>query len=167
MERRVREPRRTALSRGSRLQVYGSGVSFQVVSGQSSCLAHICSDLGSFLMVCLSAKMEISAKDSGRLVGHSMGSCLLSPFAPPKLPWLVFCSHSVFLIRIPPDVKQLRPVCLAKAGGFGQWFPAAAKSLQSCPTLCDSIDGSPPGSPVPGILQTRTLECIAISFSNA
>ena len=44
---------------------------------------------------------------------------------------------------------------------------AAAKSLQSCPTLCDSIDGSPPGSPVPGILQARTLEWVAISFSNA
>ena len=43
----------------------------------------------------------------------------------------------------------------------------AAKSLQSCPTLCDPIDGSPPGSPVPGILQARTLECVAISFSNA
>ena len=44
---------------------------------------------------------------------------------------------------------------------------AAAKSLQSCPTLCDSIDCSPPGSPVPGILQARTLETVAISFSNA
>ena len=43
----------------------------------------------------------------------------------------------------------------------------AAKSLQSCPTLCDPIDGSPPGSPVPGILQARILEWIAISFSNA
>ena len=43
---------------------------------------------------------------------------------------------------------------------------AAAKSLQSCPTLCDSIDGSPPGVPVPGILQARTLEWVAISFSN-
>jgi len=42
----------------------------------------------------------------------------------------------------------------------------AAKSLQSCPTLCDPIDGSPPGSPVPGILQARTLEWVAISFSN-
>ena len=42
-----------------------------------------------------------------------------------------------------------------------------AKSLQSCPTLCDPIDGSPPGSPVPGILQARTLEWVAISFSNA
>ena len=44
---------------------------------------------------------------------------------------------------------------------------AAAKSLQSCPTLCDPIDGSPPGSPAPGILQARTLEWVAISFSNA
>ena len=44
---------------------------------------------------------------------------------------------------------------------------AAAKSLQPCPTLCDPIDGSPPGSPVPGILQARTLEWVAISFSNA
>ena len=43
----------------------------------------------------------------------------------------------------------------------------AAKSLQSCPTLCDPIDGSPPGSPIPGILQARTLEWVAISFSNA
>ena len=46
-------------------------------------------------------------------------------------------------------------------------FAAAAKSLQSCLTRCDPIDGSPPGSPVPGILQARTLEWVAISFSNA
>ena len=44
---------------------------------------------------------------------------------------------------------------------------AAAKSLQSCPTLCDATDGSPPGSAVPGILPARTLEQVAISFSNA
>ena len=44
---------------------------------------------------------------------------------------------------------------------------AAAKSLQSCPTLCHPIDTSPPGSPIPGILQARTLEWVAISFSNA
>ena len=44
---------------------------------------------------------------------------------------------------------------------------AAAKSLQACPTLCDPIDGSPPGSAVPGILQARTLEWAAISFANA
>jgi len=53
--------------------------------------------------------------------------------------------------------------------GRGHMYAAAtaAKTLQSCPTLCDPIDGSPPGSPVPGILQARTLEWVAISFSNA
>ena len=51
------------------------------------------------------------------------------------------------------------PLCAAAA--------AAAKSLQSYPTLCDPIDGSPPGSLIPGILQARTLEWVAISFSNA
>ena len=57
----------------------------------------------------------------------------------------------------------------ANVGDVGS-IPAAAtaaKSLQSRPTLCDPIDGSPPGSPVPGILQARTLEWLAISFSNA
>ena len=44
---------------------------------------------------------------------------------------------------------------------------AAAKSLQSCSTLCDPTDGSPPGSAIPGILQARTLEWVAVSFSNA
>ena len=50
---------------------------------------------------------------------------------------------------------------------YSQVAAAAAKSLQSCPTLCDPIDGSPPGSPVPGILQARTLEWVAIFFSIA
>ena len=51
--------------------------------------------------------------------------------------------------------------------GMNAVAAAAAKSLQSCPTLCNPIDGSPPGSPVPGILQARTLEWVAISFSSA
>ena len=50
---------------------------------------------------------------------------------------------------------------------FAAAAAAAAKSLQSCPTLCDPTDSNPPGSPVPGILQARTLEWVAISFSNA
>ena len=50
---------------------------------------------------------------------------------------------------------------------FGWNLAAAAKLLQSCPTLCDPRDGSPPGSTVPGILQARTPEWVAISFSNA
>ena len=63
-----------------------------------------------------------------------------------------------YLIHHKADTVQM-PCYLSAA--------AAAKSLQSCPTLCDPIDGSPPGSPVPGILQARTLEWVAISFSNA
>ena len=51
-------------------------------------------------------------------------------------------------------------------GSLGENAAAAAKSLQSCLTLCDPIDRSPPGSAVPGILQARTLEWVAISFSN-
>ena len=59
-------------------------------------------------------------------------------------------------------------LCLAEVVGLGgPRADAAAKSLQSSPTLCDPIDGSPPGSAVPGILQARTLEWVAISFSNA
>ena len=56
--------------------------------------------------------------------------------------------------------------CLIKSFLLKYLFPAA-KSLQSCPTLCDPIDSSPPGSPVPGILQARTLEWVAISFSSS
>ena len=68
--------------------------------------------------------------------------------------------------------KQKKVIGRVKKRG-GEWnhkkdlAAAAAKSLQSCPTLCDPIDGSPPGSPIPGILQARTLEWVAISFSNA
>ena len=53
------------------------------------------------------------------------------------------------------------------SGSTFVYYKHAAKSLQSCLTLCDPIDGSPPGSPVPGILQARTLEWVAMSFSNA
>ena len=65
-----------------------------------------------------------------------------------------------------PD-PGIEPASPALAGGFfTTWIILAAKSLQSCPTLCDPIDSSPPGSPIPGILQARTLEWVAISFSN-
>ena len=67
---------------------------------------------------------------------------------------------SLWLLLKNLPVKYMNAAAAAAAA-------AAAKSLQSCPTLCDSIDGSPPGSPVPGILQARTLEWVAISFSNA
>ena len=82
---------------------------------------------------------------------------------------------SIFKSR---DITLLTKVSLLKAMvfpvvmyGCESWTikkaAAAAKSLPSCPTLCDPIDGSPPGSPIPGILQARTLEWVAISFSNA
>ena len=69
-----------------------------------------------------------------------------------------------------PGIEPTSLVSPALAGGFSTTEPAAAaaaKSHQSCPTLCDPIDGSPAGSPVPGILQARTLEWAAISFSDA
>ena len=59
------------------------------------------------------------------------------------------------------------PAFIGRERDWGRAAAAAAKSLQSCPTLCDPRDGSPPGSPVPGVLQARTLEWVAISFSNA
>ena len=72
-----------------------------------------------------------------------------------------------------PTNKMVTIIVVIIIVGNGVWSKhrataaAAAKSLQSCPTLCDPIDGSPPGSPVPVILQARTLEWVAISFSNA
>ena len=66
---------------------------------------------------------------------------------------------SLFIFLNPVDPSVLRSLSPKKA--------STTKSLQSCPTLCDPIDGSPPGSPVPGILQARTLEWVAISLSNA
>ena len=67
------------------------------------------------------------------------------------------------ITHLEPDIAE----CEVKwaLGSFAA--AAAAKSLQSCPTLCDPIDGSPPGSAVPGILQARTLEWVTISFSKA
>ena len=69
------------------------------------------------------------------------------------------------------NIRKFTVYVLLKPGleNFEHYFTSmcAAKSLQSCPTLCDPIDGSPPGSPVPGILQARTVEWVAISFSNA
>ena len=70
-------------------------------------------------------------------------------------------------IQESPREKQLLDGKAHKHLDWAAATAAAAKSLQSCPTLCDPIDGSPPGFPVPGILQARTLEWVAISFSNA
>ena len=82
---------------------------------------------------------------------------------------------SLVLSHRSKNLKQRRDQCYSsvlfgkqrKIHPRGMRAAAAAKLLQSCPTLCDPIDGSPPGSPVLGILQARTLEWVAIAFSNA
>ena len=77
----------------------------------------------------------------------------------------VFSSESALHIRW-PNYWSVSISPSNEYSGLTSFAAAAAKSLQSCPTLCDPIDGSPPGSPIPGILKARTLEWVAISFSN-
>ena len=98
--------------------------------------------------------------------------------------WLLLCLHyflsyhqiSEYMNILSPLLKMRKShgniymIQVKMWGKLHMWtkgVAAAAKSLQSCPTLCNPIDGSPPDSPVPGILQARTLEWVAISFSNA
>ena len=112
---------------------------------------------------------------------QALGLTHFTPFICTSVTW----GQSCFLVHlasyIPPASQQSLWVVAASAGSqfwelsftFGDQkslmavAAAAAKSLQSCPTLCYPRDDSPPGSPVPGILQARTLEWVAISFSNA
>ena len=84
---------------------------------------------------------------------------------PQEISTVYFCN----IYSIPSYDSESRSVVLApwKKSNDKPAAAAAAESRQSCPTLCDPRDGSPPGSPVPGILQARTLEWVAISFSNA
>ena len=88
-----------------------------------------------------------------------------------RVPWTVRRSNQSILKEMNPEYSLEELMLKLKLQCFGHLMAraaaAAAKLLQSCPTLCDPIDGSPPGSPVPGILQARTLEWVAISFSNA
>ena len=70
-------------------------------------------------------------------------------------------------VRFRPSTDWMQLTHIREGNLLDQSAAAAAKSLQSCPTLCDPIDGSPPGSPLLGILQARILEWVAISFSNA
>ena len=75
----------------------------------------------------------------------------------------ITCGHLGFALLAPTTRRKYISVTLS----YQVAAAAAAKLLQSCPTLCDPTDGSPTGSCVPGILQARTLEWVAISFSNA
>ena len=80
---------------------------------------------------------------------------------------LIHSSASDILLLIPSRVLLISVIVLFVSVSLFFKSSLAAKSLQSCPTLCDPIDGSPSGSPIPGILQARTLEWVAISFYNA
>jgi len=80
---------------------------------------------------------------------------------------LICSSASDILLLIPSIIFLISVIVLFLSVCLFFNPSAAAKSLQWCPTLCDPIDGSPPGSPVPGVLQARTLEWVAIAFSNA
>ena len=90
---------------------------------------------------------------------HIMLSCNVIESQNPCLYWGNTRWYTILCNKILPQYSWLYI--------YNEAAAAAAKSLQSCPTLCDPIDGGPPGSPVPGILQARTLEWVAISFSNA
>ena len=81
--------------------------------------------------------------------------------------WAAVCGVAKSWTQVIKHAQKSTVGFTLEIGQSKQSAAAAAKLLQSCPTLCDPIDGSPPGSPVPGILQARTLECVAISFSNA
>ena len=90
-----------------------------------------------------------------RFLNKVLGICIFAQ-------WPINC--------VPVSDTNPKMLCLYDHKRFFSFFKVAAtaaKSLQSCPTLCDPIDGSPPGSAIPGILQARTLEWVAISFSNA
>ena len=108
----------------------------------------------------------------GRAFVYHMSSTLPPPTPPPAQPAVkMFCSCVTFplldSVWIPPLLVLSWILETLLFPDIFQLPAAAAKSLQLCLTLCDPIDSSPSGSPVPGILQARTLEWVAISFSNA
>ena len=100
--------------------------------------------------------------DYFRQAGQS-GPCFSILAGSRSLPWALITFGNIFAFFL------FYPDCTLVMWGifYSHFATAAAKLLQSCPTLCDPRDGSPPGSPIPGILQARTLEWVAISFSNA
>ena len=103
-------------------------------------------------------KTKIMASDpiaSGQIDGETMETLTDFIFSGSKITANDGCSH---------EVKRC---LLLGRKAMTNLAAAAAKSLQSCPTLCNPIDGSPPGSPIPGILQARVLEWVVISFSDA
>ena len=133
-------------------------------------------------LLCFSLDIEIDLY--GKRLVLEMHVCMLSHFSYVRLfdtLWAVVHQAPLFMgfsrkeywsgLPCPPPLNPHLLLSSALAGKLftasATWEALAAKSLQLCPTLCDPIDGIPPGSPVPGILQARTLEWDAISFSNA
>ena len=104
-----------------------------------------------FLLQCMKVKSESEVAQSCLTLSDPMDCSLLGS-----------STHGIFQAR----VLEWGAIAFS-AKSHAAAAAAAAKSLQSCPTLCDPIDGSSPGSPIPGTLQARTLEWVAISFSNA
>ena len=109
---------------------------------------------------------------SEALKSQESSTCLHStPYSVSQTPTTIFMETIRFLMKV--NAVQVRIFGIGQVEGkilmnyLFYYAAAAAKSLQSCPTLCNPIDSSPPGSLVPGILQARTLEWVAISFSNA
>ena len=100
-----------------------------------------------------------------------LGCCYFSSFVTATLNFsfllLDSCKTMIIYLLDYPSLAYFWPSDIPTYCYTPEFPDAAAKSLQSCPTLCDPIDGSPPGSPVPGILQARILEWVAISFSKA
>ena len=99
-------------------------------------------------------------------------SMCLGMFLPGFILYGTLCASCTWLTISFSTLGKFSTIVSSKFFSYPSFFSssssaAAAKSLQSCPTLCDPTDGSPPGSPIPGILQARTVEWVAISFSNA
>ena len=109
---------------------------------------------------CLHVLMHVCTQE------HSLWNLALTlPSTKSTTVWIL-CEKVVWFETVYLQNMQ-KLLCFGSATSLIKAAAAAAKSLQSCPTLCDPIDGSPPGSAVPEILQARTLEWVAISFSNA
>ena len=112
------------------------------------------------LSVCLSRVGKGERRREEKMNKKKMGK----GFRTPQFSLQKAC-NTLMLRTIKVVIQNISGICTNTV--YNSAAAAAAKSLQSRPTLCDPIDGSPPGSAVPGILQARTLEWVAISFSNA
>ena len=114
--------------------------------------------------------LPCNAGDTGSIPGPGRSHMPQGNYCSPQATEPILCNKRSHCSEKPTQLESSpHSPQLEKTHAQEQWpsTAAAAKLLQSCPTLCNPIDGSPPGSPIPGILQARTLEWVAISFSNA